>query len=109
MSDLDLFDPVAFFQGKIQLLHQELTEKRTQAAILEANRRNLERTLLILAGLQPEQRRAIQMEIGALTEARGTTQRNLESIETEISLLLGKLEALRAAQILTEQEQGRPA
>jgi hypothetical protein len=111
VSDMELFDPVAFFESKIRGLEQELVEKRTQATILEANRNNLMRTLQTLSGLDPEQQKALQLEINALNEARHTTQRNLETVETEISMLLGKLAALRAAQTLVAEqtEEGRPA
>lgn len=107
--DMEVFDPLAFFDQRIGELEEEIDAKRVRAEILSANRANIERTLVQLAVLESEYQRALQMEITSLTEALDSSKRTLEALVAEIDLLHLKLNALRAGQALMLEEVARPA
>lgn len=106
MSDIDIFDPAAFFAQRIKELEQEIIAKQARTEILQANRQNLEKTLRLLNTLPEAQQRALQMEATSLIEARESTIRTLETLQFEMESLRGKLVALKSARVLLEQGPG---
>ncbi|MFO7173822.1 MAG: hypothetical protein DIU70_012800 [Bacillota bacterium] len=103
MPDIDIFDPLAYFEQRIKELEQEVIAKKARAAILQANQTNLEETLSALSQLNPEQQRALQVEVASLTEARNSAKRAIDALNGEIEALTAKLSALRAALSLLQR------
>lgn len=100
MPDIDIFDPSGFFDQKIKELEQEMIAKQARQAILQVNRANLERTLMILQSLPEEQQKAIQVEVASLAEAKNQTVRAMDALKAELEVLGVKLAALKAARSL---------
>lgn len=102
MPDMEIFDPLSFFSQRISEVEEQINAKRMRAEILTASQNSLGSTVARMNELDPDHRKALQVEMASLVEALANTERTLEGLEGEIELLSLKHAALRAALSLVQ-------